>query len=329
MKNLFAYWVAMPLLIIGMCSPVNAQTVIKYVHTDALGSVVAMSNQSGSITQRREYEPFGAQLSPALQDGPGYTGHIQDAATGLTYMQQRYFDSGLGQFLSVDPVTALGGDMRHFNRYGYAFNNPYTLSDPDGRAPCTGSKIGTCVNGFSIVGLSDRQIRGIKNDPQAYINKLNTISNGSKTIPESNRYFKRVAQPVTAVTGREVGANLAMWSGFDPGPYSIVDFELGDHRSVEAGKPYLGPGTRVGIIHTHPTEQNFSGAGHGTWSDGKYRGSFSTAVENDLNRALSAGVNAYVVMRSGGILKFDFEAMSRDTARGAPLDADDYITRMP
>jgi hypothetical protein len=50
-------------------------------------------------------------------------------------MQQRYYDPQLGRFLSVDPVTAYGGDMRHFNRYAYAYNNPYRFTDPDGRCP--------------------------------------------------------------------------------------------------------------------------------------------------------------------------------------------------
>jgi peptidoglycan L-alanyl-D-glutamate endopeptidase CwlK len=57
-----------------------------------------------------------------------------DGQTGLTYMQQRYYDPQVGRFLSVDPVTALAkGDMRHFNRYAYAYNNPHTFTDPDGR----------------------------------------------------------------------------------------------------------------------------------------------------------------------------------------------------
>jgi uncharacterized protein RhaS with RHS repeats len=49
-------------------------------------------------------------------------------------MQQRYYDPGIGMFLSVDPVTPLDkGDMRYFTRYAYAYNNPYGYSDPDGR----------------------------------------------------------------------------------------------------------------------------------------------------------------------------------------------------
>ncbi|WP_235603945.1 RHS repeat-associated core domain-containing protein [Luteimonas sp. JM171] len=115
--------------------PVQAQSVVRYYVTDALGSVVVVTDESGNVMERREYEPYGAQLTPAVQDGPGYTGHVQDAATGLVYMQQRYYDPMLGVFLSVDPVTAYGGDYRHFNRYAYAYNNPYAFTDPDGRVP--------------------------------------------------------------------------------------------------------------------------------------------------------------------------------------------------
>jgi RHS repeat-associated protein len=114
-------------------APAAAQTV-EYVHTDALGSVVAVTDANRNIVERREYEPYGYQLTPTLQNGPGYSGHVQDAATGLTYMQQRYYDPLLGRFLSVDPVTMHdNGDPRLFNRYAYANNNPYTYVDPDGR----------------------------------------------------------------------------------------------------------------------------------------------------------------------------------------------------
>ncbi|GGK03224.1 RHS repeat domain-containing protein [Luteimonas terricola] len=118
----------------------SAQTTVKYVHTDALGSVVAMTDSSGNTVEaRREYEPYGYQSTPAIQDGPGYTGHVQDAATGLTYMQQRYYDPGIGIFLSVDPVTAYSDPIGQFHRYRYANNNPYKFKDPDGRYNCVGS----------------------------------------------------------------------------------------------------------------------------------------------------------------------------------------------
>ncbi|MCY7354818.1 MAG: RHS repeat-associated core domain-containing protein [Lysobacter sp.] len=113
--------------------------VVKYQHTDALGSPVATTDSSGGLIERMEYEPYGKGITggPGTtmpKDGPGYTGHVLDAATGLNYMQQRYYDPGIGRFLSVDPVTANSNTGGNFNRYWYANNSPYKFTDPDGRA---------------------------------------------------------------------------------------------------------------------------------------------------------------------------------------------------
>lgn len=138
-------WIWLLVCFIGaVWQPVQAQGVVRYYVTDALGSVVVVTDESGNVMERREYEPYGAQLTPAVQDGPGYTGHVQDAATGLVYMQQRYYDPEIGRMLSRDPVTAFSSsDMRYFNGYAYAFNNPYKFTDPDGRCPnCIGAGVG-------------------------------------------------------------------------------------------------------------------------------------------------------------------------------------------
>jgi RHS repeat-associated protein len=115
---------------------VGSTATVTYQHTDALGSPVAVTDQSRTVIERTEYEPYGKVLNRPLHDGPGYTGHVEDAATGLVYMQARYCDPTIGRCLSVDPVTAYdNGDMRYFNRYAYAFNSPYSFTDPDGRCP--------------------------------------------------------------------------------------------------------------------------------------------------------------------------------------------------
>ena len=107
-----------------------------YRRTDALGSPIAATDELGNTLQTTEHEPYGKMLNRTNDNRPGYTGHMMDKATGLVYMQQRYYDPLIPRFLSVDPVTAYdSGDMRLFNRYAYAFNNPYKFTDPDGRCP--------------------------------------------------------------------------------------------------------------------------------------------------------------------------------------------------
>ncbi|MCQ4165838.1 RHS repeat-associated core domain-containing protein [Tahibacter harae] len=107
-----------------------------YYHTDALGSPVAETNAVGSMIPaditRLRYEPYGVPLN-GYTDAPGYTGHVADSHTQLSYMQQRYYDPVLGRFLSADPVAVDTRTGLNFNRYWYANNNPYTYTDPDGR----------------------------------------------------------------------------------------------------------------------------------------------------------------------------------------------------
>ena len=114
-------------------APAAAQEVVEYIHTDALGSPVVITDASGSVIERTVYEPYGAVVNRPLKDGPGFTGHVTDSETGLSYMQQRYMDPQFGMFLSADPVTAHQQPVEKFNRYRYANGNPYKFTDPDGR----------------------------------------------------------------------------------------------------------------------------------------------------------------------------------------------------
>jgi len=128
-----ATWLCCALLVGWSLVPTASAQTVTYIHTDALGSVVAESDANGNVIKRYDYEPYGAVVGGPVADGPGYTGHVGDAATGLSQMQQRYMDPQLAVFLSVDPVTAYEQPVGQFNRYRYANGNPYRFTDPDGR----------------------------------------------------------------------------------------------------------------------------------------------------------------------------------------------------
>ena len=105
-----------------------------YIHTDGLGSPVAKSDKNGNYIagSRTRYEPYGATAAGATPT-IGFTGHVNDADTGLIYMQQRYYDPYAGRFLSTDPVLTDANTGSSFNRYIYASSNPFKYIDPDGR----------------------------------------------------------------------------------------------------------------------------------------------------------------------------------------------------
>ncbi|WP_303638236.1 RHS repeat domain-containing protein [Stenotrophomonas tuberculopleuritidis] len=119
-------------LLAACVAPAAGQEVVEYIHTDALGSPVAITDAGGNVIERTVYEPYGAVVNRLLKDGPGYTGHATDSGAGLSYMEQRYYDPETSAFLSVDPISAT---EVAFGRYYYANGNPYRFTDPDGRAP--------------------------------------------------------------------------------------------------------------------------------------------------------------------------------------------------
>jgi RHS repeat-associated protein len=132
-----------------MTTVTGANGSVTYIHTDGLGSPVARTDASGTVISRTRYEPYGYVASGAMPT-IGFMGHVNDADTGLTYMQQRYYDPVAGRFLSIDPVVTDVSTGGSFNRYAYANNNPYKYTDLDGRNPAValgmgGAEVGTAV----------------------------------------------------------------------------------------------------------------------------------------------------------------------------------------
>lgn len=124
---------------------VPGPVITKYLHTDGLGTPVAVTSQNKAIIEKSEYEPYGRLINRPLKDGPDYTGHVADAATAMLYAQQRYLMTDVPVFPSTDPVGVDTRTGRNFGRYLYGANNPYRFRDPDGRHVCAvGTKTNDC-----------------------------------------------------------------------------------------------------------------------------------------------------------------------------------------
>jgi RHS repeat-associated protein len=132
--------------LVAMPALAAAQTttqVIEYYHTDALGSVRAVTKQVNGqwqVVARHDFMPFGEEIAPQVP--PPYkrlfTGHERDAETGQDYFGARYFRADLGRFATVDPELNTKDamvDPQRWNRYAYVTNNPLKYTDPDGKNP--------------------------------------------------------------------------------------------------------------------------------------------------------------------------------------------------
>ncbi len=127
-----------PMLWLGTEVNPDPPWIVMDLHTDHLGSVRAVTTNPGLNTTRHDYFPFGDEiLSQFSYNTHQYTGHERDQETGLDYMLARYYQAGMGRFLSVDPLQSAGRNLRRpqrWNRYAYTLNNPMRYADPNGEA---------------------------------------------------------------------------------------------------------------------------------------------------------------------------------------------------
>jgi len=139
---------------------------------------MAKTDASGNVISRTRYEPYGLMAAGAVPT-LGFTGHVNDRDTGLTYMQQRYYDPVAGRFLSIDPVVTHRNTGIGFNRYFYANNNPYRFVDPDGRW-ATWIHYRITYNAAKQAGYTDTAAKALAKDVVA-VDKGTQSGNASDT----------------------------------------------------------------------------------------------------------------------------------------------------
>lgn len=116
---------------------------MRYYQIDALGSVIALTDDTGAVKTIYTYDPFGnVSVSGEPSDNPfQYTGRENDG-TGLYYYRARYYSPELQRFISEDPIGLLGGDV---NFYAYVENDPVNQVDPLGLAVIGPPGYGQCM----------------------------------------------------------------------------------------------------------------------------------------------------------------------------------------
>ena len=108
-----------------------------FFKTDHLGTPRVITDQDGKVLSTHDYLAYGEELTDPefTTNRMKFTGHERDPETGLDYMLARYYTSGSGRFLQVDPGKDYNKtDPMSFNLYGYVRGNPIMGTDPTGEA---------------------------------------------------------------------------------------------------------------------------------------------------------------------------------------------------
>ena len=165
------------------------------IHADALGSVRMVTGPDGTVLARFDYDAWGNLLDSSYDNVPGgvsaaFVGALGvrwDATTGLYYMRNRWYDPGLGRFVSRDPIFSV-------NLYSYAGNAPTVNIDTLGLETTADKYLGL-LKSYNILDHAGkanckrmfrfmRSIAASSNDPDEFMSLLQAlfVSNGS--IPD-------------------------------------------------------------------------------------------------------------------------------------------------
>jgi len=126
----------------------GASPEMRYYHRDNLGSITAISNDAGAVTESLAYEAFGKRRFPngtpdpnntifGVQTDRGFTAHEHLDEIGLIHMNGRVYDPLLSRFMTADPTVQAPDNLQAYNRYSYVLNNPLGGIDPSGHSAWT------------------------------------------------------------------------------------------------------------------------------------------------------------------------------------------------
>ena len=159
-----------------------------YYVTDMHGNVVQLLDESGNVTKTYEYDSFGNEVKPEKKDENPYRycGEYYDKETEEVYLRARYYEPGVGRFITRDTYTGESDEPLSLHLYTYCENDGVNYVDCDGNARSTPHPLPTPRPTIKPKSVPTPQPRF------AYDFKIN-IKYGKKQREKVKEYSKRYA----------------------------------------------------------------------------------------------------------------------------------------
>ena len=108
----------------------SSESELYYAHTDHLGAVSKLSDESQQVVWDADRLPFGELdiITGQVEMPLRFPGQYHDEESGLYYNYFRDYDPATGRYIQSDPI-GLGGGL---NTYAYVGGNPLIWTDPYG-----------------------------------------------------------------------------------------------------------------------------------------------------------------------------------------------------
>ncbi|MEW6401948.1 MAG: RHS repeat-associated core domain-containing protein [Chloroflexota bacterium] len=225
---------------------------LSYFLTDHLGSIVAVTDASGTLTSQQRYLPFGevrSDVGTISQTDYGYTGQRNNSYIKLLDYRFRWYSPQLARFISPDSIVPNLYNPQALNRYSYVANRPLNFNDPTGHkmecddGPQTWAACKQQLRNFAETTLKDL---GGKDDLEAmarivdraadlygdYDNMIPVLSGIFIGIEESNSWtvVNALGADPCAAVGREIA---------DCGSNKIQFWDTGFHDDYRDGHNQL------------------------------------------------------------------------------------------
>ena len=108
----------------------------RFYHYDYRGSVVAVTDIDGNVTDTVKYDAYGSTVERTGESSLifGYNGQygVLTDPNGLLYMRTRFYNPALKRFMNADIIDGSIADSTSLNLYTYVNGNPISFVDPFG-----------------------------------------------------------------------------------------------------------------------------------------------------------------------------------------------------
>jgi RHS repeat-associated protein len=313
----------------------------RYFHADALGSTRLMTDGDEDTVATYVYDAWGKLTSPPNQNDGNkfkFTAREFEDEIGLQYNRARFYDPGIGRFITQDPLTKGPDDPticyknniystveravkeyvnafephRTLNRYVYCCNNPINFIDPLGLEAAWYDEL-------SQWGHSNLEI------------SKDAVNN---SIPTDNAVSKGIGEVIaTAVnTAMELGTGLLDIPsnighlGEGTGKFSAnptLENAAGVAKDVSVAAGVLA----TGLSGVPSAKQPLGASGGGGASKGPASRPSWRESESDLGKALEKdGYKPQVSFKDGAEVKYGTKSSSRPDyyKEGSSVDIKNY-----